>query len=110
MNGPLDITYPPNGVPGSSITESTNVPAISSSTTALQANSSRRSWHIQNLGINTLFVRLGDGATTSVFHIVLRGGTGANDGLGGTYEQSGTVYTGKVTIAGTSPSYVVMEA
>lgn len=110
MNGPLDITYPLNGIPGSSTVTSTNVPSIQSSAIALEANSSRKSWHIQNLGINTLFVRLGDGATTSVFHIVLRGGTGANDGLGGTYEQEGTIYTGKITVAGTTPSYVIMEA
>lgn len=88
----------------------TNTPEIASSTTALAANKARGAWMIQNLGTNALFVRLGSGATTSVFHVVLKAGSGNDDGTGGSYAQeSGVVYQGVVTIAGTNPRYVVTE-
>lgn len=87
-----------------------NTPSIASDTTALAANPDRAAFSIQNLGTNTLFIRLGASASTSVFHVVLKGGSGNDDGLGGTYSQeAGTVYTGIITIAGTSPRYVVTE-
>lgn len=87
-----------------------NTPAIASAATALAANKERIGWSIQNLGTNTLFVLLGTGASTSVFHEVLKGGSGNDDGLGATYGQmAGTVYTGIITIAGSSPRYVVLE-
>ena len=88
----------------------TNTPSIASAATALSANSARGGWQIQNLGTNPLFVLLGSGASTTVFHFVLKGGTGNDDGLGGSYgEDSGSVYTGIITIAGTSPRYTVLE-
>ena len=63
-----------------------------------------------NLGTNPLFVRFGSGASTTVFNMVLKGGTGNDDGLGASYEQSnGVVYTGIITIAGTSPRYIATE-
>lgn len=99
-------------VPGSgqSFVSTANTPSILSAATALSANSNRKGWMIQNVGTNPLFVLLGSGASTTVFHAVLKGGTAASDGLGGSYEQtSGVIYTGEVTIAGTSPSYVVLE-
>lgn len=81
-----------------------------SSTTVLASNSARSAFSIQNLGTNPLYLGLGDGCTTSKFHIILKGGTGANDGTGGSYAmENGVVYTGIVTCAGTSPSYVVTE-
>ena len=87
-----------------------NVPEIASAATALAANTERAGWMIQNLGTNPLFVRLATGASTTVFHAVLKGGTGADDGTGGSYSQFGaTVYTGLVSIAGTSPRYTVTE-
>lgn len=87
-----------------------NTPSIASAATALAANTARAGWMIQNLGTNALFVRMGSGASTSVFHIVLKAGTGNDDGTGGSVSQtSGTVYTGIITIAGTSPRYTVME-
>ena len=65
---------------------------------------------IQNLGQNPLFIRLGAGASTSLFHAVLKAGTGNDDGLGGSFSMStGIIYTGIVTIAGTSPRYTVLE-
>ncbi|MBL0320495.1 MAG: hypothetical protein IPP74_14565 [Alphaproteobacteria bacterium] len=88
----------------------TNTPSIASAATALAANPARGAWMIQNLGQNALFVRLGAGASTSVFHAVLKGSSANDDGTGGTIAQeAGTVYTGEITIAGTSPRYTVLE-
>lgn len=87
-----------------------NTPAIVADATALSANTARIGWMIQNLGQNALFVRLGSGASTSVFHFVLKAGTANDDGTAGSYSQmEGVIYTGIVTIAGTSPRYTVME-
>jgi len=87
-----------------------NTPSILSAATALAENRERGAFQIQNLGTNPLFVLLGDGASTSVFHQVLKGGTGNDDGLGGSFSMStGVVYTGIITIAGTSPRYSVLE-
>ena len=87
-----------------------NTPAILDAATALAANTERGAFMIQNLGTNPLFVRLGLAASTTVFHVVLKGGTGNDDGNGGSYAQEdGTVYTGVITIAGTTPRYVVTE-
>lgn len=87
-----------------------NTPAIASAATALASNTERLGWNIQNLATTPLFVLLGPSASTTVFHYVLKGGTGADDGLGASIgETSGTVYTGIITIAGTSPRYTVLE-
>lgn len=87
-----------------------NTPTIASAATALAANANRSAWSIQNLGSNALFVLLGSGASTSVFHVVLKAGVGNDDGSGGSVAQeAGTVYTGIITIAGTSPRYTVLE-
>lgn len=87
-----------------------NTPAIASSTTALDANSVRGAWMIQNLGTNPLFVRLGAGASSTVFHAVLKAGSGNDDGSGGILAQeNGIIWTGIVSIAGTSPRYTVTE-
>lgn len=95
------VTYP---------TQAANTPVIQSSATALAANPARIAWNIQNLGTNTLFVLLGTGASTTVFHVVLKASTGQDDGSGGTVGQEmGVIFTGPITIAGTSPRYVVLE-
>ena len=87
-----------------------NTPAILSSSTALARNPARGAWMIQNLGTNPLFVRFGTGATSSVFHVVLKAGTANDDGTGGTLAQeNGVVWYGEVSIAGTSPRYTVTE-
>ena len=87
-----------------------NTPAIISSATALEANPARVGWSIQNLGQNELFVLMGSGASTSVFHTVLKKGTANDDGTAGSVgQEQGVVYTGIITIAGTSPRYVVTE-
>ena|ERR1019366_5055383 len=97
---------------GTSLTDTdvstANTPAIISTSTALAASTARKGWQIQNVGTNPLFVLLGTGASTTVFHAVLKGGTGNSDGTGGSISQmSGVIYTGIITIAGTSPLYVV---
>lgn len=91
-------------------TTNSNVPAIIATATALASNPKRIAWMIQNLGTNALFVNLGGAATTSVFHVVLKAGTGNDDGTGGSFAQEdGVIFTGNITIAGTSPRYVVTE-
>lgn len=91
-------------------TTSANTPAIVSAATALSTNPARIGWLIQNLGTNALFVLLGSGASTSVFHVVLKAGTANDDGTAGSTSQtSGVIYTGIITIAGTTPRYAVLE-
>lgn len=91
-------------------TQQINVPAIGSGTPALAANANRKGWMIQNLGTNALFVRLGTGASTSLFHVVLKAGALADDGTGGSFSQmEGMVYTGEISVAGTSPRFTVTE-
>lgn len=95
---------------GLALASQANVPTIASASTALAVNGERSAFSIQNLGTNALFLRLGAGASTSVFHTVLKAGSVNDDGTGGTYSmEAGTIYTGIVTIAGTSPRYVVTE-
>ena len=87
-----------------------NTPSILTDATGIPANAQRAGWSIQNTGTNPLFVRLGGTASDTVFHYVLKGGTGDKDGLGAMVAQtSGTVFTGAISVAGTSPKYVVME-
>jgi hypothetical protein len=70
----------------------------------------RRMWRIQNVGTNTLFVRFGGAASSTVFHSVLKGGTGDSDGNGGSVgEEGSSVFQGEIYVAGTSPKYVVTE-
>lgn len=90
---------------------SANTPSIvTSAGNALAANTSRKGWMIQNVGTNPIFVRLAASASSSVFHVVLKGGSGDSDGLGASYEQmSGVIYTGIVSVAGTTPKFVVTE-
>lgn len=91
-------------------TTAVNTPSIASAATALASNPNRLGWQIQNLGTNPLFVNLGGTASTTVFHMVLKGGTANDDGLGGSFgDMTGTVFTGTITIAGTSPRYTVLE-
>lgn len=87
-----------------------NTPSIIATSTALASNPARVGWTIQNLGTNALFVLLGSGASTTVFHNVLKAGTGNDDGTGGsTGQEQGVIFTGIITVAGTSPRYVVTE-
>lgn len=97
-----DVIHPTGG--------GANTPSIASAATAIAANSKRLGWSIQNLGQNTLFVLLGTGASTTVFHWVLKAATANDDGLGGIVGQmEGIVWTGIITIAGSSPRYTAVE-
>jgi len=91
-------------------TSAVNTPSVASTATALSANANRMGFKIQNVGTNPLYVLLGSGASTTVYHEILKAATGATVGDGGIFSMNiGTVYTGIVTVAGTSPSYVVLE-
>ena len=92
-------------------TQNANTPSIlTSAGTALASNPNRIAWSIQNLGTNPLFVLRGSGASTTVFHTALRGATSNDDGTGGSIsEEAGTIYSGIITVAGTSPRFVVTE-
>ena len=73
----MQIVYP---------TQASNTPAISSNATALADSLGRRiAWSVQNLGMNPLYLLLGSGASTTVFHTVLKAGTSNDDGTGGSY-------------------------
>lgn len=70
----------------------------------------RRAWRIQNVGTNVLFVRFGGAASSTVFHSVLKGGTGDSDGNGGSISEEGSsVFQGEIYVYGTTPKYVVTE-
>ena len=91
-------------------TQNSNTPSIMSAATALEANPARIAFSIQNLGQNALYIRLGTGASTSVFHTVLKGGTSNDDGTAGSYSmEAGAIYSGIVSVAGTSPRYTITE-
>lgn len=94
-------------------TEDINTPEIlTSAGTVLAKKADRRSWMIQNVGTNPVFVRIGGTASTTVFHFILKGGTGDSDGMGGSYTEdgSGTVHSALISIAGTTPKVVVTES
>lgn len=87
-----------------------NVPSIlNASGIALASNQNRRFFSIQNVGTNPLFILLGDGASTTVFHAVIKGGAANSDGLGGSYSSGTVCYQGDVSVYGTSPLFVVTE-
>ena len=88
---------------------SVNVPAIQTSAgNALAANGDRKAWSIQNLGTNPLFVRLGDSASNTLFHYVLKACSAQDDGSGGFISGDGT-YRGVISVAGTSPRFAAAE-
>jgi hypothetical protein len=91
-------------------TQNATVTPVASAATALAANPARVGFMLQNLGTNTLFVKYGAGATTSDFSVVLKVSSVADDGTGGILTSADTaVYTGIITVAGTSPRYSVTE-
>ncbi len=81
-----------------------------SSTTALVANTNREFVQIQNQDTAPLFVYFGTGATTSKYHFVLKGASGAEDGTGGSFSTQTVVYRGIITVASAgTPSYSLIE-
>jgi len=93
--------------------ENPNTPAIVTTAGEVLADrgaGGRRGWSIQNVGTNPVFVRMGGTASSTVFHVILKGGTGDSDGMGGSIEEKvGAVFQGSITIAGTTPKVVVTE-
>ncbi len=81
--------------------------------TAAEVNPGRDAITISNMGTNVLYIALGptteaDGmATTSEFHFALKACAGNDDGTGGTVKVDD--FTGKISVAGTSPRYTVVE-
>lgn len=91
-------------------TQNATVTPIASAATAIASNEARVGFIIQNLGTNPLFVKYGAAATSSDFSVVLKGSTVQDDGTGGVITSADTaVYTGIITIAGTSPRYTATE-
>lgn len=81
-----------------------------SAATVLAANPARCSYKINNLSTNALFVKEGESASTTDFTYILAGGTGADNGTGASYDSpNGQVYTGPISVAGTSPRCNVIE-
>jgi len=62
---------------------------------------------IQNLDTDPLFVKRGTGASTTSANYVLAGGTGADDGKGGTLVIAD--FVGTVSFAGTTPRYLAWK-
>lgn len=91
-------------------TQNVNSASIKSTSVALSSNTARIGWSIQNLGTNPLYVLLGTGATTSTFHVVLKGSTAQDDGSGGSVgQEQGVIWNGEITVGGTSVRYVPTE-
>lgn len=84
---------------------------ITTAGTIIAANTKRKGFMIQNVGTDAVFIRFGGTASSSVFHVVLKGGTGDSDGNGGSFSQmdGGLVYKGLISMAGTTPKVVVTE-
>lgn len=98
---------------GISVTSTRNstTTLVTTAGTLLVANPARIAWGVQNMGTNPLAVYFGSGAAIGTVETkVLKGGTGANDGLGGSLDYDGPiVYNGIITIDGTSPRAAVYE-
>lgn len=91
-------------------TINSNTPSIQTGATALASNPARVGWSIQNLGTNPLYVLMGAGASTTVFHVACQAGTGTDDGTGGSVgQETGVIFTGVISVAGTSPRYTCVE-
>lgn len=88
-----------------------NTPSIlTTAGIALASNNARIGFAIQNVGTNPVFIRFGGTASSTVYHFVLKGGTADNDGLGGSLTfTSGTIFSGDVYFAGTTPKIVCLE-
>lgn len=61
---------------------------------------------IQNLSVNVLYVKIGDGCTTSDYDFILKASTVAVDATGG---QAIIEENGIITVAGTGISYTAFE-
>ena len=86
--------------------QSTQSGILTTEGTLFAQNTARVGMHIQNLDTDPLFVKFGATASATDFDFILSGGTGADDGKGGSYTMTGDVcYTGIVTVAQTTPRF-----
>lgn len=98
---------------GGTSTQNTNTPVIiagdgSTAITILPANQARIGFSIQNVGTTVASVRFGTGASATVYHFSVKGGSGDNDGLGGSITFMGpTVYNGIITFYGASTAKLI---
>lgn len=89
--------------------KSTNSGIISAATAALP-NEARYNYFIQNLGTNPLFVKEGLSASTTDFTCILGASGVQDDGSGGSISCGDDgIWTGAITVAGTSPRYTITE-
>lgn len=78
--------------------------------TAAVANTARISYKIVNLDTDPLFVKEGAGCSTTDFDYILAGGTGADNGTGGSYDSpSSNCWQGIITVTGTTPRFCIVE-
>lgn len=98
---------------GGASTQNSNTPAIvpgdgSTGVTILAANQARIGFAIQNVGTTVASVRFGVGASATVYHFAVKGGSADNDGLGGSIVFMGpTVYNGIITFYGASTAKLI---
>jgi len=100
-----------NVSPTGKLTSQTSAGGLQTSTTVLAANEARTSFMIQNQSTSPLFIAFGVTASSSVYHLVLKGCTGAADGSGGVVAmEQGVIYSMAITCyASGTPSYTVTE-
>lgn len=77
--------------------------------TALQINTDRKMWYMQNLGTGKLYVKLGTAASATSFNFILVGGTVDYDGYGGTWSDDDGKYRGAVSVSGAVPLYNIWD-
>ncbi len=90
--------------------QTANTPSIQSGTVAILANTARSSYAIQNQGTATLYVLLGNEASSYIFHLTLAGSTANDNGLGATLTSAeGVVYSGVITVSGNPIRFTTFE-
>lgn len=82
-----------------------------SSTTASAANPNRTGFQIQNLDTAILYVKFGAGASSSSYSFILKAGSMAADGTGGSSSyMEGNIWRGVISVASAgTPSYAFLE-
>jgi hypothetical protein len=78
--------------------------------TVFEANEARVYFQIQNVGANPIYLGFGSSTpSAAACHQILQAGTAALDGKGGIYKSETVVYTGKVSVGGTAPTYMAFQ-
>ncbi len=77
---------------------------------ALNPNTARVYFQVQNVGANPLYLLFGAGTPSATnYDEILKASTAALDGTGGIYRSGTVVYTGLVSVGGTAATYVAFE-